>query len=420
MKVYDLLTDAALFMAILTMVMTGCKYDITEPQWYGDYTPPPTPTIDLITPADSATPGVNTIVITGTNFGEWKDSTKTALKDTPYVYFSGVQADLVPGTVSPTSLTVRRPNLVTDTAFVVVAPPKGYIVAKFPRRYKIDTVSIRWGAFLSNNALSGVAIDNAENLYVTDQSNRKIFKVDADNLQTDFGAAPLGISTRVPSDAKIGPDGNLYIFSANRSIDVMNVQTGVVTEWVKLASGKIVKFGDFDSFGYLYGGGSKSDLNIISPNGTAVSLGLYAKDDIQGVRVYNNYLYLFVKLAGTGTLPKFVRHSISAGGVLGAQEPVLEWSQAEVGAFASRSVRGFTFATNGIMYLVTDSVDPILMVNLSTKTVDILYKGIVPSNCKYFCGSSRHYLYLICGDTTLGITWTAYRIDVGINGAPYF
>ncbi len=410
MKVYHVITIAALFMAVLMAVMTGCKYDVTEPQWYGSFEAPLTPTITQITPANTAGPGVNTIVITGTNFAESPDSN--------LVYFTNVQATIL--SASSTSLTVLRPNLVTDSAFIKVVSPKALVVAKFTQPYKIEAVDARWGAFLANNALSGAAIDNAENLYVTDQSNRKVYKVDANNNMTPLATDPtLGIATRNPSDAKIGPDGNLYILSTNRSIEVMNIQTGAVSEWVKLASGKNMKFGDFDANGYLYAGGVRTDLFVIGPDKTPVASTLYTKDEILSVRVYNSNLYLIVKLASTG-VPAIIRHSIGAGGVLGTQEVLLAWNATTVGEFATRSIRGFTFDANGIMYIATDSPDPMLMVNLTTKTVEVLYKGILPGYCKYFCGSSRHYLYMIVGDTTLGVTWTVYRVDIGVAGTPYY
>jgi hypothetical protein len=73
------------------------------------------------------------------------------------------------------------------------------------------------------------------------------------------------------------------------------------------------------------------------------------------------------------------------------------------------------------MYMVTDSPDPLLMVDLTAMTVQIAYKGILPGYCKYFCGSSsRNYLYLITGDTTLGQEWAVYRVDIGVAGTPYF
>jgi hypothetical protein len=411
MKVYHVLTIAALFMAVLMAVMTGCKYDVAEPQWYSSYDTPPSPNITQISPANAAGAGVNTIVITGTNFAVSPDSN--------LVYFTNVPATILEA--SSTSLTVLRPNLVTDSAYIKVVSPKALVVAKFPQPYKIERVHMRWGAFLvATEALSGPAIDQNENLFITNQSSRRVFKVDPTGNTTQVALAPAGLVTRNPTDAKIGPDGNLYIMSTNRSIEMMNLQTGITSEWIKLAVGKNVRFGDFDANGYFYTGGARSDLFIVAPDKSFIALNLYSKDEILSVRVYNNYLYLLIRLAGTGTVPIFVRHSIGAGGTLGTQQVMLQWNAATVGEFASRSIRGFTFAANGTMYLVTDSPDPVLMVDLTAKTVQVLYKGILPGYCKYFCGSSGNYLYLVTGDVTLNLEWAVYRVDIGVAGTPYF
>jgi hypothetical protein len=408
MKVYSVLTIAALFMAVLMAVMTGCKYDVAEPQWYGSFDAPPSPTITQITPAGTAGAGVNSIVITGTNFAEAPDSN--------LVYFTNVPATIL--SASSTSLTVLRPNLVTDSAYIKVVSPKALVVAKYPQPYKIERVHMKWGAFLvATEALSGAAIDNNENLYITNQTSKKVYQVDATGNTTQVGT---GVVTRNPSDAKVGPDGRLYLMSTNRAIEAMDLQTGVVSEWVRFASGKNMKFGDFDANGYFYTGGARTDLFIIAPDKSFVPANLYTKDEILSIRVYNGYLYIIVKPATTG-VATIVRHSIAAGGVLGAQQVMMEWNTATVGDFSTRSIRGFTFAANGIMYMVTDSPDPLLMVDLTAMTVQIAYKGILPGYCKYFCGSSsRNYLYLITGDTTLGQEWAVYRVDIGVAGTPYF
>ena len=405
MKVYNVLTNAALFMAVLMAVMTGCTYDVAEPQWYADYQAPPTPTITQVTPADVAGPGVSTITITGTNFA--------VDPDTNLVYFGNVRAEIV--AASATAITVLRPNLVTDSAYIKVVSPKALVVAKLAQPYKIDQVHQRWGSFLvATEALSGAAIDDNENLYVTNQSSKRIYKVDPTNNQILLGEA-----TRIPADAKIGPDGNLVLMCTNRVIEAMDVTTGAVSEWGRLPTGKNAKFGDFDANGYLYTGGAKSDLFTIGPDKNPVASTLYAKDDINAVRVYNGYLYLLIKPGGTGTVQTIVRHSIGAAGALGPKEVMLEWNEATVGTLVTRTIRGITFSSTGIMYAVTDSVDPLLMVDLTAKTVQIMYKGILPGYCKYFCGSSRQYIYMIVGDTTLGVEWTVYRVDVGVAGAPY-
>ncbi len=402
MKAYRYLLFAVLLMTASLAVMTGCEYDVAEPQWDKPYVPPPTPVITQINPAASANAGVNLITILGENFAE--------LPDTNGVYFDNVPADLV--ATSATSVTVRRPNLVTDSCTVMIVPPKALVVAKYGP-YKITAVTERYGGFLSNVILSAIAVDQAENLYVVESATRNIDKVTPTGQNT-----VVGVATRVPTDARIGPGGNLYLLGNNRSIDVVNLVTGVVKEWRKCPSGKLVKVGDFDANGYFYTGGSRSDLVTITPDSTFRIAGIYTgSSEILAVRVFSGYVYVAVR--ATNQSPGIVyRHPIDASGNLGTQEKIVDLST--ITQFASRLIKGITFSADGTMYIGTDSPDPILNVDPTTKEVDIFYKGILASYCKMFYWGSGNYLYMMRGDTNLNEEWTIYRIDMGTAGAPYY
>jgi hypothetical protein len=72
------------------------------------------------------------------------------------------------------------------------------------------------------------------------------------------------------------------------------------------------------------------------------------------------------------------------------------------------------FSANGTMYLATDSPDPILIVNPTTKSVEIFYKRILSPYCKHFCWGTGTHFYMISGDTNLNEEWTVFRVDAGI------
>ncbi len=290
----------ALFMIVsLTTLILGCKYDVAEPLWDKPYGAATTATISSIEPAQ-APPGVNFITIHGTNFTGAIDTAvvRNEYVDTTIVYngvyFDNVQAEVIE--YSSTSIKVLRPNLATDSCTVKVVPSHALVAARFGP-YKITSVVQRYGSFLDNLPLSVVAVDNAENLYVVETDSRNVFKVTPAGQKT-----LLGVATRAPTDARVGPDGRLYMPGNNRSIDVVDPSTGQVGRWTQLPSGRVVKFCDFDASGYFYAAGTRSQLVVVAPNLTATSTGLYASDDVLGVRVYNGYLYLAVK-AAAGQLP---------------------------------------------------------------------------------------------------------------------
>ncbi len=398
MKAYKLII-VTFFMAVLIVGMTGCEYEVEEPLWDKDFAETPTPVITQIEPAQAATPGVNYVTIRGENFA--------GVPDTNGVYFGATPAEIVQK--SATAITVRRPNLATDSCTVKVVSDSALVVAKFGP-YRIDPVLEQYGSFLENLILSVVAVDSAENLYVVETDSKKIHKVAPNGDKTIIGKA-----SRSPYDARIGPDGNLYLVEKNRAIDKVDLTTGEVTRWTRLPSGKVVKFGDFGSNGYFYTGGTKTDLVIVTPDFSVTYAGFYATDEILAIRVYSGYVYVASRTSGSQYPAKIWRHTIDSTGNVGDQKPVIDMSTTV--ELSSLLIRAITFSSNGIMYIATDSPDPILVVDPATKKVDFFYKGILPSYCKQFYWGSGNYLYMICGDTNLGEEWTVYRVDTGTTGA---
>jgi hypothetical protein len=333
------------------------------------------------------------------------------------IYFSNssttVSADVIE--LTATSIKIRRPNLAGDSCTVKVAPSNALVSAKFGP-YKIAQVAEKYGSFLDNVSLSVVAVDNSENVYVVYTSSFVVYQVTPGGVKSALGSV-----ARVPTDARIGPDGNLYLPGNNRSIDVVNVQAKTVSTWIQLPQGRIVKFGDFDANGYFYTAGTRSQLVIIAPNLAVTQTGLHATDDIQGVRVYNGYVYLLVK-APTGTTPSLAiwRHSLDSvaiNGHLGAAQMVYNLDGMLA---ASSTIKAFTFSADGTLYLGTDAPNPLLFLDPATSQLDYLYKGIVPPYCKHFYWGTGNYLYMISGNASPSQEWTVYRVNVGTTGAPYY
>lgn len=389
-----------LFLIIATMkFFTGCKYDVAEPMWDKEFSGAPIPTITQVNPPQ-AKPGVNTITIQGENL----DVNGTM------VFFNNIAADVI--SVSPTKIVVRRPNLVTDSCYIKVVPNQALIVAKYGP-FKIDRVIERYGSFIENLALSVIAVDKNENLYVVETDSRNIFKVTPEGQKSVIGKV-----TRNPTDARIGPGEKLYLAGNNRSIEMIDLNTGEANEWLRLPAGKAVKFGDFDANGYFYTGGTRTDLVIVSPNLTVTSAGFYSTDEILAIRVFNGYVYIASRQAGTQNPAKIWRHTIDANGNVGQKELVFDMSANS--EFASRLIRAITFSENGTMFIATDSTDPILIFDPETNQIDYFYKSILPPYCKHFYWGNGSFLYLISGDRVAPQEWTIYRIDMGSNGAPYY
>ena len=419
MKVNSFLKITAFLLAVCLVVIIGCKYDVAEPEWNKPIANNTTVTINSIDPIQEALPGVNTITIHGSGFDSAIDTMAIHLavtnRDTTTVY-QGIYFDKVPADVieiTSTSITMRRPNIVSDSCMIKVIPDKALVGAKIGP-YKIDAVKLQSTAFLDNLPLGTISIDTIGNLYVIKGvAPCIIYKVTPAGDKTVIGTARY-----TPTDAKIGMDGNLYYLNSQfqKRIYMVNVNgSATSTDSLRFNALVNINYGDFDDNGYFYAGGNLTGMVVVRPNGSQRTESFYNSDKVLGVREFNKYLYVAAGKA-------IYRHSISDTSKVGNKELVLDLSN---GIFASRLIKAFSFSADGSkMYIGTDSPDPILIatdamnIPITPDRVDILYKNILPSNCKNLCFANK--LYMISGNASPAVNWTVFQVDVGTTGAPYY
>ena len=141
-------------LVVVLLVMTGCEYDVAEPQWTQEHEDPPVPVINQVDPS-GAVAGVNTITIMGEYFSDTMEKN--------HVYFDNTEVEILES--SSDMIKVRRPNIVNDSSTVTVVSYDALLAAKFGP-YRVDSVMEPYGNFLENDALSALAMDEDENLYV--------------------------------------------------------------------------------------------------------------------------------------------------------------------------------------------------------------------------------------------------------------
>jgi len=385
--------------SVFCLIVMRCEYDVTQPRWYQDYTEPAIPAITDIEP-DSAVAGCNYITIFGEN-----------ISGTPTVYFNNVTAEVVSS--SDISIKVRRPNLASGGCLIKVACDSALVVAKSAEPYKITQVVQQYGNFVENKELSAVAVDSAENVYVI-ESSRNIYKITPAGDKITM----LEQAKRTTYDATIAPDGKLYLLGNNRSIDVLDPQSGEVNEWIKLKAGKVVKYGDFDKNGYLYTGGRGTGLVTVAPDITPNYTTLYEKDEITGVRVFGNYVYVTLictKPDSVNPALAIWRNPIDDSGNPGEKELVLDLTAYK--NYSADALNSFSLSSDGKLFLGTNAQTSLVVIDQDTKSADYFYLGIIAPYCKSFSWGRGNYLYMICGDTALGAVWTLYRIDMGVTSA---
>lgn len=423
MKAHSLLIIAILAFTSIILIGIGCKYDVAEPKWDS-----PPESLSEVTISDVVPPqalaGVNYITINGSNFSGALDTnvvtnhvsytdSSNVVKDTIVysatfvyngVYFDNVQAKILE--ITPTMIKVNRPPVASNNCSIKIVSNNALKVQK--HTYRIDLVMEAFGAFVSNDPLTAIDVDNAGNIYVAKGSAAfSIFKITPSGDKTMIGVAPWA-----PSDAQVGPDGNLYYLNNVLPTGTRPKQIRMVykdslltadTLWYTVGA-KNISVGDFAANGDFYSGGRRTSILVIRPNLTQRVDAFYATDTIQAMRVYNNYLYV-------ATPSAIFRHSLSDTSVIGAQQQIINLNQ---GILASaRPLKAFSFSVDGSKLLLgTDSKYPVLIADATTIPITIdkvepLYIDILPANCKQFCFGQ--YLYCILGN---GL----YRIDVGTTG----
>ncbi|HLP15928.1 MAG TPA: IPT/TIG domain-containing protein [Bacteroidota bacterium] len=404
MKRFQQVIAPCLYAAILVFGMTGCKYDVAEPPYNKPLVSNGTPVITQVSPT-SATPGVNTITIQGQNFAAYPDSN--------FVYFGQTKSDVI--SYTSTSITVRRPNLVTAGCTIVIAPGNAITPAKSATQYAVTPVMEKYGNFVGNLQLSVVAVDKKDNLYAVLTASKKVVRIYPDGRRDTVGTI-----LRDVTDARVGPDGYLYLIGlTSKYVQGINLNVtpspGVVSQYKTLAPQ--MRCGDFDTSGYFYAGGAiTADLQIAKPGFASVTKsGLHPAEDIAAVRVFNGYLYVAGRATNKPT--KIWRHSISPGGVLGAAELVAAFDST---SFSARTVKSLTFSTDGKMFIGTDSPDPLLVADISSlpASLDLFYKGILPSSIKHMNWGMGNYLYMITNDPLANPAqdWNVYKVNIGSTG----
>ncbi len=389
-----------LSLAALMLIFSGCEYDVKSPLWYDDYTNPPNPVITRIEPANVAGPGVHKITIYGENF-----STNPAKN---FVYFDKKLAEQLNST--STSITVRRPALISDSATIKVVSGDAVQVVKYSP-YKVSSVCKEFGGFSENFALGGIAVDNAENVYVARNATpRTIYKITPDSVRTDFSE-----STRNVTEMLVGPGNKLYLLMNFRRINQVDLSTGENTEYMDIS--KTVSFGDFDRHGILYVGGNKSDLFAVDADKNKKAIGVYALHNILGIRVFEDYVYVLAthtKPGDTDIVTGIWKHKITdTAGTLEAGELALDWST--TGAYAASTPYGITFTQTGDMLIATDNAQPIMILGRDGSQ-DVLYKDILPTYATNIEWGAGNYLYMLLD----GEARKLLRIDMGAPGAPYY
>ena len=331
--------------AVGLLLVSGC----TNPKTGSLYDPTasvkPQPTIASVSPTGSAFAGMDTIIISGTNFS-------TVLSENT-VLFNTTSAAIL--NVSATQLTLVAPLVALDSVAIRVQV-YGADLFSNTFQYKLKAGIAAFGGLLSTEGGTALLTDNGGNLYAGYSSlglEAGISKFTPAGVRSTYAPITAGVASW--SSLKMGPQGYIYGVRNVRALYRFAPGGGSsAVLWTQVVGTTFTDI-DFDQSGNLWAGGNNSNIYRIAQDKTVSPYPFVGA--VHSMRVYNGYLYFAAK---TDAGEKIWRAQISSSG-LGTPEIYFDFAS----AYPSNVPVTITFSSDGILYIGTDSPDGLVVVNLN-------------------------------------------------------
>jgi hypothetical protein len=391
MTIKSIWTRGLLAAVLGCAVFTACEYKGPAAVWNPNADLGLSPTITSVVPADSAGPGVSTIILNGQNF----TSDTSKLK----VYFNNQLAFIK--SCSNTQIELYRPSMSGDvTIWVMIkdayATDKvaGYFITEGARLY---------GNLPTKNLAFLITTDSQENVYVL-TITKSIIQISPQEVRTTVGAQ--GSSYKgVTGDFKVGPDGNLYLNEKNKTQMYRIVMpTGGDAQKYAVFPKNVSNF-DFDSNGNIIGAGDKTGISIIAPDLTTRGLNEFQDLTVKYLRVFKGFVYV---TDGAGIW----KSQILSDGNLGPKESIFQI--ANMPAYSTNKILSLEMSNAGQLFASINANDPVLLIK-SDGTAEPFYYGLLPANGGQLFWGSGNMMYLSM--KTVAASADLLRIDMGEKGA---
>ncbi len=336
---------------ITAVLILSCKDSISV--YNPDYeSSRPQPAISSISPANGYLAGVDSVIISGTNFATQSDSLTVNFGGSPGVVLSASKTELVvrPGTTWGDDLdvrvSVRGAEFFSDAFQYDLFQPFGV----YP------------GLTVDDAPTSPVAIDGQNNIYSIITTNnvtryRRISPdgtVTTDTVRAPGDGAPTNVTMRFEaySDIEVGPGGILLMSQQNiRAIFQKTFGDGLrETVWVA-SSAASFKIRDmvFDNNGFLWVVGFDSDnihrFNAASPGGSETIFPFAGQLSSVAFHSATNELFVGGSIDGSQEIWKF---TIDGSGNIGAGELYFDF-----GSNYNGTVSSMVLASNGELLITT-------------------------------------------------------------------
>jgi len=388
-KAFPLFLAAALLLAIgsCTKVDPVGVFDANEPK-------AASPTITGMSPAGNAFAGMDTIIITGTNFS-------SVLADN-IVYFNAEPATLL--STSPTQIALKPPLVTIDSIGVRVSV-RGAVSFSNTYQYGLVAGAKTFGDLTSTELSASLTTDAAGNLYSMTKS--AMLKFTTAGVRTTYAPGISGVL--LWTGIKMGPGGYIYAARNVRALYRFEPGGGAAPAiWLSsFPTGVYLADLDFDKDGNVWAGGNNANIYKVDPAKTITPFPFAG--NIHSIRVYNDYLYFAAKVDAA---EKIWRAPITAG-ALGTPEVYFDFEA----VYPGKVPLAITFSSDGVLYIGTDTENGLLIVT-PDKAVTApfgTYKALFGTGLGFLAWGSTNDLYASTSNGAL------LRFTVrGKTSAPYF
>jgi hypothetical protein len=376
---------AGFLLLISGLFFAACE-EVTQPT-YGPDNPDPNPTGLVPATLDSISPGTaffsEEVKIYGKDFNT----------DPSYnlVTFSGKRASVT--AASGTELTVMTPGFIGETVDVKVAikgsefwsDPVEFIFKSLPETHDLKVIDeeINWAM--------GIAVDDAENVYIGSAADSNIYKITPDGTKSEFVSVPI------LGHIHFGPEDYLYVCERDDGKIVRVSPDGSSVEDVVEVSNPL-DF-DWDANGVMWIVLADSAVQAMGTDGNLSEVTLIP--GIKNCRVFGDYLYVSIiwdglivayKINGTTLEGPEIEHEIDV--------PV-----------------SFDFAANGLMIFARAWDTSLYTLFSDGSEGAALYEEEMMTPMRYMVWHNKSIYVVYPGGGEVGMAMKAY---IGLEQAPRY
>ena len=358
------------------MLSFGCDSGTAPSIYDPNRTSLPDPVIESVTPEGRALAGVDEITITGSNF--------STVPENNLVYFGTARGDVVEA--STTLLRMVAPNDPQPELglrlTVVGAENFSNSVS-----YGLDPPFVEFGDIKDSEDVYGIVTDQSGNVYASLAAFDLpvgIIRMTPEGERSEFVS-----STFLWSDMAFGSDNHLYAVRSVRALfryqedgtdfEVFAVIPNSATRLTTIA---------IDASNRVWAAGNNQEVYSIGSDKTVSSYEFEA--DVRDLALYGDFLYLAGVQEGSSKIWRFM---INSSGELGDPEEFFD-----VTAFSGSEAYALAFTAAGHLYVGTDAVDPVLVVN-PDGVGQVLYSGVLSQPARRFSWGPGGQLYASTNST---------------------